>query len=283
MKGYLIEKYSDMGGAYTVNRIIEEATKAGVQLDVIGVSDCYIWENKVYHNEVQVKPRDFVINRYKYGFLVDKINNLCKKTYNDNKSFKCYVNKYTQISELDMQECMVPRFLLANIDIDYLSIVSRIGSPFVAKGLDGSQGKEVFLINNLVEYTNLKQRYSSKDELLYEEFIEESKGHDIRVYSIRGEAVACMLRSNESDFRANVARGANVEQYPINNKIRAITQEIYEKTKLDFLGIDLLLSKEGYYFCEINVMAGIEGIERATGINVARLIIDRIRSDFRGY
>ncbi|NLM06118.1 MAG: ATP-grasp domain-containing protein [Tissierellia bacterium] len=283
MKGYLIEKYSDMQDAYTVNRIIEEGEKAGVEIDLLGVADCYLWKGRVYHNNIPLEGRDFVINRYKYGFIVDKINELCSKSYNDNKLFKLYVSKYRQVDRLNLKECLLPRYVLANMGMGFEDIVARLGSPFVAKGLDSSQGKEIFLISNKDEYSDLQAGYDLRDELIFQEFIESSKGRDIRIYSICGEAVACMMRTNEYDFRANVARGGKIEEYPIDGKIRAIAKEIYTKTKLDFLGIDLLLGEKDYYFCEINVMAGIEGIETATGANIAKMIIDKVRGDFDGH
>ena len=115
--------------------------------------------------------------------------------------------------------------------------------------------------------------------MLFEEFISESYGRDLRFYSIRGEAVACMQRTSQGDFRANVALGASVEPYPVTSGIRTIAADIYEQTGLDFLGIDLLFGREKPYFCEINVMPGLEGIEKASGINVAGKIIETIQSD----
>ena len=117
-------------------------------------------------------------------------------------------------------------------------------------------------------------------EWLFEEFISESYGRDLRFYSIRGEAVACMQRRSQGDFRANVALGASVEPYPVTSHIRTIAADIYEQTGLDFLGIDLLFGREKPYFCEINVMPGLEGIEKASGINIAGKIMETIRADF---
>ena len=117
-------------------------------------------------------------------------------------------------------------------------------------------------------------------EWLFEEFITTSFGRDMRFYSIRGEVVACMQRKSQGDFRANVALGASVEAYEITSEIRQIAKDIYEQTGLDFLGIDLLFGEEKPYFCEINVMPGLEGIEKASGVNVARKIIETIKSDF---
>ena len=117
-------------------------------------------------------------------------------------------------------------------------------------------------------------------EWLFEEFITISFGKDMRFYSIRGEVVACMQRKSQGDFRANVALGASVEPYKITPQIQQIAKDIYTQTGLDFLGIDLLFGETKPYFCEINVMPGIEGIETATGVNVAKKIMETIYKDF---
>ena len=62
--------------------------------------------------------------------------------------------------------------------------------------------------------------------------------------------------------------------------IRQIGRDIYEQTRLDFLGIDLLFGEDKPYFCEINVMPGLEGIEKASGVNVAGKMMDMIYGDF---
>ena len=89
-----------------------------------------------------------------------------------------------------------------------------------------------------------------------------------------------MQRKSQGDFRANVALGATVEPYSISEWIRQCAMDIYTQTGLDFLGIDLLFGEDKPYFCEINVMPGIEGIEKASGVNVARKIIETIKGDF---
>ena len=89
-----------------------------------------------------------------------------------------------------------------------------------------------------------------------------------------------MTREAVQGFKANVALGAGVRPYPIDDHIRQTAKDIYAQTGLDFLGIDLLFGKDKPYFCEINVMPGIEGMERATGVNVAGAIIETILGDF---
>ena len=123
--------------------------------------------------------------------------------------------------------------------------------------------------------------FGQEKEWLYEAFIRSSYGRDIRFFSIRGTVVACMQRRSRNDFRANVALGAAVEPFKVTPEIEQIASDIYEQTGLDFLGIDLLFGESKPWFCEINVMPGLKGIEAASGVNVARQIILTIRGDFQ--
>ena len=281
LTGYIIEKYSRMTGAYTCNRLVEEALKRGVDLHIVGIADVAVREDGVYHKEERLAPCDFVINRYKYGHIKDEIGALAKHTYNDTAAFHIYINKYMQVKYLKSDGFIVPKYVLGSGFTDYQEVAGWLGTPFVAKGLESSQGTEVFLIENVCDFQALKEKYAPDKEYLFEEYIAESYGRDIRFYSIRGDVIACMTREAVQGFKANVALGAGVREYPIDDDIRQAAKDIYEQTGLDFLGIDLLFGKDKPYFCEINVMPGIEGMERATGANVAGAIIDTIIGDFK--
>lgn len=291
LKGYIIEKYSNMTGAYTCNRLVEEAVKRGVELRIIGTADTVVSNDGIYVKNCEdvaegtsmqlLKPCDFVINRYKYGHVKDCIGALAKRTYNDTEAFCVYINKYMQMIGLRSEGFLVPKFMLGTAFTDYDVIVGKLGAPFVAKGLASSQGAEVFLISDIEEFLALGHQFERDKEYLFEEYIKESYGRDIRFYSIRGEVIACMTREAVQGFKANVALGATVRALPITEDIRQAARDIYRQTGLDFLGIDLLFGKDKPYFCEINVMPGIEGMERATGVNVAGAIIDTILGDFK--
>ena len=280
ISGYIIEKYNKMTNAYTCNRLVEEATKQGMDLKIIGIHDTMILDNEIRNNGIKLEKRNFVINRYKWGKVKDEINSLAAKSYNPLEAYNIYINKYEQVKRLRSDAFLVPRYLLGTAMLQYEDIVNILGTPFVAKGLESSMGEQISLIEKEEDLKNLRKKYGMEKEWLFEEFVTTSFGRDMRFYSIRGEVVACMQRKSQGDFRANVALGASVESYEITPAIRQIAKDIYEQTGLDFLGIDLLFGEDKPYFCEINVMPGIEGIEKATGVNVARKIVDTIKEDF---
>ncbi len=297
LKGYIIEKYSRMTGAYTCNRLVEEAHQRGVDLSIVGIADVTVGGEEavqgeavcektprftecIYHQGKPLESCDFVVNRYKYGHIKDAIGSLAKKTYNQTDIFNVYINKYKQVQKLRSEGFLMPKYVLGTAWTRYEELAERLGVPFVAKGLESSQGAEIFLIERSEDLKALAEKYPADKEYLFEEYIAESYGRDIRFYSIRGEVIACMTREAVRGFKANVALGASVRAYPIDENIRQAARDIYDQTGLDFLGIDLLFGKDKPYFCEINVMPGIEGMERATGVNVAGAIIDTIMGDF---
>lgn len=281
LSGYIIEKYNKMDGAYTCHRLVEEAKALGICLSIIGINDCFVIDSKIVNNQSLLLHRDFIINRYKYGKIKHLINDLATKSYNNIGSFENYVNKFVQIQRLRSNDFLIPKYILSCASPTlYDALSSTLQLPFVAKGLESSMGREIYLIRDKKDYLELAKHYPTEKEWLFEEFIESSFGRDLRLFSIRGKALACMKRTSETDFRANVALGASVDNVRIDDTLQRIAKDIYEQTQLDFIGIDLLFGREQYYLCEINVMPGLEGIEAASGINIAREIIKTIKNDF---
>lgn len=286
-RGYLIEKYDNMAGAYTCRRLREEAALRDMELVQTGVFDLSLVPGSsgsdlvLHHGEV-LAPADFVINRYKTGKIKDRVNSLAGRSYNALYAFNRYVNKYEQLKDYESKVFPAPDFILVNGAESFEEIISHVGCPFVAKGLESSMGQEIFLVSSSEEWLDATRRYPADKEWLCETQIKESYGRDLRLYSIRGEVLGAMVRSSSADFRANVALGASVTPYPVTEEIRRFAEEIYEKTGLDFAGIDLLFGKDTMYFCEVNVMPGIEGMETATGKNVAGAVMEMILTDLKG-
>lgn len=280
IRGYLIEQYNDMADAYTCRRLAEEAAQMGIDLKMIGVHDTWIGPDGLQNAGRNLEKRDFVINRYKWGSLKDEINGLADKSYNALPQYHTYLNKYTQVKYLKSEAFLTPGFLLGTSLLRYETAAECLGQTYVAKGLESSMGREVFLIKNQQDQEKLRQTYGIQKEWLFEEFISASEGKDVRIYSIRGDVTACIQRTSLGDFRANVALGATVEPFGITPPIQMAARDIYRQTGLDFVGIDLLFGEAKFYFCEINIMPGIEGAEKATGVNVAKKMIEMIQRDF---
>lgn len=279
LKGYIIEAYNNMGNAYVSTRLIEEAGKRNIELRMIGAQDIALCDGIVWNKGVKVEPVDFILNRYKWGKIKNVLNLLGERSYNNLEAFERYVNKYEQMKRLDSRHFRKPKYILGNSCLSYGSLSGYLGRRIVAKGLENSMGREIFLLESQKDMKQLKE-YGEQKEWLFEEFIETSYGKDLRVYAVRGEVIGCMKRQTDSDFRANVALGAATFPYEVTDTLREIAKDIYHQTSLDFMGIDLLFGESGFYLCEINVMPGFRGIEETLGVNVAGRIMDMICEDF---
>lgn len=163
--------------------------------------------------------------------------------------------------------CRKPTTVIGR-EFGYQYLVEHLGSPFIAKENISSKGKGVFLINSIADYN------THSNCILFQEVIWDSLGKDIRVFCIAGKPVRCMLRHNESNFRSNAHQGGIGNKYQTDNDIVSIVDSIYKCTKLDIMGIDLLLDKEGYVFCELNANPGFEELDKTWDANTASDILE---------
>ena len=279
LKGFIVSRYTDMSGSYVCQRLIEEASLQDVSLKTVGIFDSYVQNDKLNVFD-EDELFDFGINRYKWNRTKDAFGRYARRFYNETEAFNRYINKHEQVKDLRSDAFITPKSILSTANIDFTILREELGLPFVAKGLENSEGKEIHLIENNDDYSDLLKIYGPVKEFLFQEFIAQSFGRDIRLFSIRGEVVACLTRSSQSDFRSNFALGGSIEALELNQNYQNIARDIYLQTGLDFLGIDLLYGEEKPYFCEINVMPGFKGAEKASGVNIAKKIIETIRGDF---
>lgn len=267
MKGYLLEKYNKMTGSYTCYRFLEEAKQLGIELTILGVEDTTYQDGNYYNNGL-LEPRDFLINRCKeVPFDTTK---LATSSYNQTTSFHYYNNKYHQIEALKDSGLAIPIYHYGT-NTNYEEVCNKLGSPFILKGLESSMGREIYLIETKEQFLSLENK-----QYLMEQYIQTSYGKDLRVYVVNKQIVACMKRQASQGFKANVALGATTTAYPITKEIQSFVATIDEYIELDYYGLDLLFGEDGFIFCELNVMAGIQGIEQATGINLAKRILEHI-------
>lgn len=159
-----------------------------------------------------------------------------------------------------------------------LKEAEKLGYPLVVKECFGSLGQQVYLAKNREELEELSSKLQGKPHL-YQEFIRESAGRDLRVICIGGKAVACMKRTSDSDFRSNAELGGRGEPYAAEEEALALSEAVARRLCLDYCGIDLLFGKEGYLVCEVNSNAFFGTIERVTGINIAALYARHIVSE----
>jgi RimK family alpha-L-glutamate ligase len=112
---------------------------------------------------------------------------------------------------------------------------------------------------------------------LYQQFIVASRGKDVRVIVVGGQAVAAMQRESDTDFRANIELGGHGYQIDLPDSFKRAAERCAEILKLDFCGVDILYGENDEpIICEVNSNALVGRIQRTTGINIAKLYADYI-------
>lgn len=155
------------------------------------------------------------------------------------------------------------------------------GAPLVVKILEGTQGTGVVLAETRKAAESVIGAFRQLDaNILVQEFISESGGSDIRAFVVAGKVVAAMKRvAAAGEFRANIHRGGTAEKVKLTPEERSTAVRAAKIMGLNVAGVDLLRSNHGPVVLEVNSSPGLEGIEGATGKNVAETIITFIEAN----
>ena len=150
------------------------------------------------------------------------------------------------------------------------------GTPVVIKLLEGTQGMGVILAETEASARSIIEAFSAANvNILVQEYIREAGGSDIRAFVIGGRIVAAMKRSgSRDDFRSNLHRGGKAEAVRLSSDEEATALKSAEVLGLNVAGVDMLRSKRGPVVMEVNSSPGLEGIEKATGEDIAGTIIE---------
>jgi ribosomal protein S6--L-glutamate ligase len=149
------------------------------------------------------------------------------------------------------------------------------GAPLVVKLLEGTQGRGVVLAETVKAAESVIDAFIElKADFLVQEFIKEAGGSDVRCFVIGRTVVAAMERTAASgEFRSNLHRGGTAKQTKLTPEERRTAIKAAQTMGLSVAGVDILRSERGPLIMEVNSSPGLRGIEEATGINVARKII----------
>lgn len=227
--------------------------------------------------EITNKP-DFVLFWDKDIPLAKRLEKMGLKLFNSALAIENCDNKALTYIELkgivNMPKTIVAPMTYRNIgynNTDFVkNAIDKLGLPIVIKECYGSFGQQVYLAESYEEAIEIVT--NTNEPLIFQEFIAESKGKDIRINMVGNQAVASMLRYNNNDFRANITNGGSMKNYTPTEEEIAVAQKVCKALNLDFGGVDILLGKNGPIVCEVNSNAHFKNIFDCTGVNVADYI-----------
>ncbi len=160
---------------------------------------------------------------------------------------------------------------------DVKTMISEAGgTPVILKLLEGTHGTGVIKVDSVSSAKSAVEAFSGlKKDIIVQEFIEEANGKDIRAFVVDGEVVGAMERSGQGDeFRSNLHKGGVARPITLSPKEKAVAIEAANLHGLTVAGVDMLISARGPLIIEVNSSPGLQGIERATGVDIAGKIIE---------
>ncbi|MFG0243605.1 MAG: RimK family alpha-L-glutamate ligase [Planctomycetota bacterium] len=188
-------------------------------------------------------------------------------------------DKLRSLQILSRHDIGIPHTTFVRDRKDVLPAIERIGgAPVIIKILEGTQGVGVILADNTkIAEAIIETLQTAKQNVLIQQFVKESRGRDIRAFVVGDRVVAAMRRTAQGDeFRSNVHRGGSADLVELSPEYEETAVRAAQIMGLRMAGVDMLEGKDGPRIMEVNSSPGLEGIEGATGLDVAGAVVDFI-------
>jgi ribosomal protein S6--L-glutamate ligase len=173
----------------------------------------------------------------------------------------------------------MPKTAFTNYSKEEKSLIEHVGgAPVIIKLLEGTQGLGVVLAETRKAAQSVVEAFHGlKARIIVQEFIKEAKATDMRIFIVDGKVVGAMRRTGmEGEFRSNLHRGGSAEVIKLTRLEKSVAIKAAAALGLSVAGVDMLPSSRGPLILEVNSSPGLEGIEKATGVDIAGKIVEYI-------
>lgn len=275
---------------YSTRRLVEAAQERGHEVKVLDALHCYM---NIASNRPMVKYKGEELNGFDaviprigasvtfYGTAVlRQFEMMDVYPLNESVAISRSRDKLRSLQLLSRKGIGLPVTGFAHKPDDIPDLIKMVGgAPLVIKLLEGTQGIGVVLAETAQAAESVIEAFMGlKANILVQEFIKEAGGTDIRCFVIGDKVVAAMKRQGkEGEFRSNLHRGGSASIVKLSPEERSTAVRAAKTMGLNVAGVDLLRSNNGPVVMEVNSSPGLQGIETATGKDVAGMQIDFIQ------
>jgi ribosomal protein S6--L-glutamate ligase len=272
---------------YSTRRLVEAAAVRGHQVEVIDFLHCYMditskkpqifYRGEALHGFDAVVPRIGASVTFYGAAVVRQFEMMGVFSVNESVAITRSRDKLRCLQLLARKGIGLPTTGFAHASSDVQELIRKVGgAPVVIKLLEGTQGIGVVLAETATAAESVIEAFMGlKADILVQEFIREAQGSDIRCFVVGGKVIAAMRRqARGDDFRSNLHRGGTAELVKITAEERDTAVRAAKIIGLNVCGVDLLRSNRGPLVIEVNSSPGLEGIEGATGKDVASMIVE---------
>ncbi|PIV74365.1 MAG: 30S ribosomal protein S6--L-glutamate ligase [Rhodobacteraceae bacterium CG17_big_fil_post_rev_8_21_14_2_50_65_11] len=277
---------------YSHKRLKDAALARGHEFDIINTTRCYMniasRRPEIYYNSEKLPLYDAVIPRIGasvtfYGLAVlRQFEMMGVYPVNESVAIGRSRDKLRSMQLLARDGIGLPVTTFAHDPKQTEEVVKVAGgAPLVIKLLEGTQGIGVVLADTDRSAKSVIEAFRGVNiNILVQEFIKEAGGTDIRAFVIGGKVVAAMKRTGaDGDFRSNLHRGGSAAVIKISPEERSTAIRAAKSMGLNVCGVDMLRSNHGPVVMEVNSSPGLEGVEKATGKDIASMIIEHIEKN----
>lgn len=275
---------------HSVRRLLQEAKKQRVHCDVINPLECQLVVDGK-QSRITVGPQtlphyDAILPRIgasitEYGLAVVKqFEAIGVYTVNTSEAIGESRDKMTCLQVLTEAGLQVPPTVMTRSRRGLEMAVRAVkGMPVILKVLQGTQGVGVMLIHTPIALGSVLDTLRGLDQdVIVQQFLAEAAGRDYRAFVVGDRVVAAMMRTApEGEFRSNIHRGGQGRLVKLSKEFERAAIRATKSLGLQIAGVDLMDSATGPMIIEVNSSPGFEGIERATGLNIASTIVRHIR------
>ena len=275
---------------YSNKRIIEAGESRGHKVVFLNVENVYM---KLDASSPEIRYRggnildkfDAVIPRIKpsvtfYGCaLLRQFDTLGVYCLNTAEAISKSRDKLFASQLFSKNDLHIPITGFAKSPMDTKDLIRMVnGAPLIIKLLESTQGKGVVMAEtNKAAESVINAFKSVQTNLVVQEFVKEANGQDIRCFVVNGKVVASMQRqAQKGEFRANIHQGGSASLIKITPEERKLAVKSAKVLNLDVAGVDIIRSNRGPLLLEVNSSPGLEGIENATGLDIANVMIETI-------
>lgn len=289
MKIAMMARNADL---YSHQRLKEAAEARGHSLDIINTLRCYMniasSRPEIYYNGEKLVGYDAVIPRIGasvtfYGLAVlRQFEMMGVYPLNESVAIGRSRDKLRSMQLLARDGIGLPVTTFAHDPKQTEEVLALAGdAPLVIKLLEGTQGIGVVLADTNRSARSVIEAFrGAKVNILVQEFIKEAGGTDIRALVVGGKVIAAMKRTGAADdFRSNLHLGGSAEMIKITPKERSTAVRAAKSMGLNVCGVDMLRANDGPVVMEVNSSPGLQGVENATGIDVAGKIIEFLEAN----
>lgn len=272
---------------YSHQRLKEAAEQRGHQLDIVNTLRCYMniasRRPEVYYDGKKLGRYDAVIPRIGasvtfYGLAVlRQFEIMGVFPLNESVAIGRSRDKLRSMQLMARDGIGLPVTTFAHDPKQTDEVLKLAGdAPLVVKLLEGTQGIGVVLADSNRSAKSVVEAFrGAKVNIMVQEFIKEAGGTDIRALVVGGKVIAAMQRKGaEGEFRSNLHRGGSAKPIRISPEERSTAVRAAKAMGLNVCGVDMLRANHGAVVMEVNSSPGLEGVEKATGIDVAGKIIE---------